>query len=74
MIADAAKQAIAVTGGAAIAANLVNNPIMTLIFQIVVLITCTTVMGRILYQCWRSNRKAKKCKEARRGTGKPDIS
>lgn len=74
MITDAIKQAVALTGGAALCAQLVNSPIANALTMIMVLLTCITVMGYILINCWLTNRKAKRKKEAARGrAGKTDT-
>lgn len=74
MIADTVKQAVAVTGGAALCAQLVNSPVITALTMIAVLLTCITVMGYILINCWMANKKAKRKKEAARGrAGKTDT-
>lgn len=74
MIADAIKQSAAVTGGAAMCAQLVNSPVANALIMIIVLLTCAVVMGHILINCWITNRRAKRKREAARGrTGETDT-
>lgn len=67
MITDAIKQAVAVTGGAALCAQVANSPVANALTMIIVLLTCVVVMGHILINCWLTNRRVKKKREAARG-------
>lgn len=65
MISDAVKQTFAITSWAALISNIINNPVWTIIFQSVVMVTCIVIMIHILTKCYFANRKSRKKKEAR---------
>lgn len=65
MIADAIKQSLAITSWVALISNIVNNPIWTIVFQSIIMITCIVIMIHILTKCYFENRKSRKKKEAR---------
>lgn len=68
MIADLSK-GVSVGGGALVLSQLTCSPVLTLIMQSAIILTCTVIMAHYLIKCRRENarRKQLKNREAQRG-------